>query len=53
MGKMKKKNNIKQGEKSSEKLEDMLDVIVATARKEEPKRDWVEFKKSLKNKGKL
>ena len=40
-------------EHHKEEIEDLLDVIVAEARKEEPKRSWEEVKKSLKKKGKL
>jgi len=36
-----------------EDVEDLLDVIVAESRKDEPKRSWEEVKKSLKKKGKL
>lgn len=39
-------------EQHQEEVEDLLDVIVAESRKGEPKRDWSEVKKSLKNKGK-
>jgi hypothetical protein len=34
-------------------LEDLLDVIVAASRKDEPKKSWEEVKASLKKKGKL
>ena len=40
-------------EQHQEDVEDLLDVIVAESRKEEPKRSWEEVKKSLKKKGKL
>ena len=40
-------------EQNQEAVEDLLDVIVAESRKDEPKRDWSEVKKSLKKKGKL
>jgi len=40
-------------EQHQEDVEDLLDVIVAESRKEEPKRSWEDVKKSLKKKGKL
>jgi hypothetical protein len=40
-------------EQHQEEVEDLLDVIVAESRKQEPKRSWEEVKKSLKKKGKL
>ena len=40
-------------EDHQEEIEDMLDVIVAESRKDEPKRSWGEVKKSLKKKGQL
>ncbi len=36
-----------------ERVEDLLDVIVAESRRDEPKRSWADVKKSLQNKGKL
>jgi quinol monooxygenase YgiN len=35
-------------EEHQEEVEDLLDVIVAESRKDEPKRSWEEVKKSLK-----
>lgn len=40
-------------EKHQEEVEDLLDVIIAESRKDEPKRNWEDVKKSLKKKGKL
>ncbi len=40
-------------EQHQEDVEDLLDIIVAESRKDEPKRSWEEVKKSLKKKGKL
>ncbi|MBS1584412.1 MAG: hypothetical protein JSS82_02500 [Bacteroidetes bacterium] len=40
-------------EQNQEAVEDLLDVIVAESRRDEPKKDWNEVKKSLKKKGKL
>ena len=40
-------------EKHQEEVEDLLDVIIAESRKDEPKRNWDDVKKSLKKKGKL
>jgi len=34
-------------------IEDLLDVIIAESRKDEPKKSWSEVKKNLKRKGKL
>jgi len=34
-------------EKYPEQVEDLMDVIIAESRKEEPKRDWEEVKKNL------
>ncbi len=45
--------DLKTIEKNQEEIEDLLDVIVAESRKDEPKRSWVDVKKSLKKKGKL
>ena len=39
-------------EQHQEEVEDLLDIIVAESRKDEPKRDWTDEKKSLKKKGK-
>ena len=39
-------------EQHQEEVEDLLDIIVAESRKDEPKRDWTDVKKSLKKKGK-
>lgn len=44
---------IKTIEQYPEEVEDLIDVIVAESRKDEPKRSWEEVKKSLKKKGKL
>ena len=40
-------------EQHQEQVEDFLDVIIAESRKDEPKRNWEDVKKSLKKKGKL
>jgi hypothetical protein len=40
-------------EQHQEEIEDLLDVIIAESRKDEPKRGWDDVKKSLKKKGKL
>lgn len=40
-------------EEHQEEVEDLLDVIVAESRKDEPKRSWEEVKKSFKKKVKL
>jgi hypothetical protein len=40
-------------ENHQEDVEDLLDVIVAESRKDEPKRSWDDVKKSLTKKGKL
>ena len=40
-------------EQHQEEIEDLLDVIVAESRKDEPKRSWADVKKTLKSKGKL
>ena len=40
-------------EQNQEAVEDLLDVIVAESRRDEPKKDWNDVKKSLKKKGKL
>lgn len=45
--------DIKLIETNEEAVQDLLDVIIAEARKEEPKKSWEEVKKSLKRKGKL
>jgi hypothetical protein len=40
--------DLKTLEQYQEDVEDLLDVVVAESRKDEPKRDWNEVKKSLK-----
>jgi hypothetical protein len=45
--------DLKTIERHQEEIEDLLDVIVAESRKDEPKRSWEDVKKSLKKKGKL
>ncbi len=45
--------DIKTIEKHEEKIEDLLDAIIAESRKDEPKRSWADVKKSLKQKGKI
>lgn len=45
--------DIKTIEQHEEKVEDLLDAIIAESRKDEPKRSWVDVKKSLKLNGKL
>ncbi len=37
-------------EKHPDQIEDLMDVIVAESRKDEPKRDWEEVKKNLAKK---
>jgi hypothetical protein len=45
--------DIKTIEKYEEELEDLLDLVIAESRKDEPKRSWSDVKKNLKAKGKL
>lgn len=45
--------DIKTIEQHEEKIEDLLDAIIAESRKDETKRPWAEVKKSLKQKGKI
>lgn len=45
--------DIKTIEKNRDKLEDLLDIIVAESRKNESSKSWEEVKKSLKEQGKL
>jgi hypothetical protein len=45
--------DIKTIENHQEELEDLLDGIIASSRKDEPKRSWEDVKKALKKKGKL
>lgn len=40
-------------EKHPSEVEDLLDILVAESRKDEPKLSWEEVKRSLKDKGKL
>jgi hypothetical protein len=40
-------------EQHPDEVDDILDAIVASARKDEPKRSWSDVKKSLKATGKL
>ena len=40
--------DIKEVAKNPEKFEDLLDVVIAEARKDEPKISWEEAKKKLK-----
>ncbi|MDX2001128.1 MAG: hypothetical protein SFW35_01765 [Chitinophagales bacterium] len=40
-------------EKYTEEIEDLLDIIIAEARKDDPKRSWEDVKKDLRAKGKL
>jgi len=44
---------IKTIEKHPEEIEDLIDVIVAESRRDEPKRSWDDVKKSLRKEGKL
>lgn len=39
-------------EKYPRQIEDLLDILVAESRKNEPKLDWEELKTNLKSKGK-
>jgi len=45
--------DIKTIEQHEEKVEDLLDAIIAESRADEPKRSWADVKKSLKLSGKL
>ncbi len=45
--------DLKTIEHHQEEVEDLLDVIIAESRKDEPKRSWDDVKRSLKKKGKL
>ena len=45
--------DIKTIERHPEEIEDLIDVIVAESRRDEPKRSWDDVKKSLRKKGKL
>ncbi len=45
--------NLKTFKKHEEEIEDLLDVIIAESRKDEPSISWEEVKKKLKRKGKL
>lgn len=45
--------DLKTIEKHQEEVEDLLDVIIAESRRDEPKRSWEDVKKSLSKKGKL
>ncbi len=40
-------------EKYPQEVEDLIDVLIAESRKNEPKRSWEDVKKTLKAKGKL
>ena len=40
-------------EKHPQEVEDLIDVLIAESRKNEPKRSWEDVKKTLKAKGKL
>ncbi len=44
---------IKTIERHPEEVEDLIDIIVAESRRDEPKRSWDDVKKSLRKKGKL
>jgi len=44
---------IKTIERHPEEVEDLIDIIVAESRRDEPKRSWEDVKKSLRKKGKL
>ena len=44
---------IKTIERHPEEVEDLIDVIVAESRRDEPKRSWDDVKKSLRKKVKL
>lgn len=45
--------DLKTIEQHPDEVDDILDAIVASARKEEPKRSWEDVKKTLKANGKL
>lgn len=45
--------DIKQVAKYPNEFEDLMDILVAEARSDEPSRNWTDVKKSLKKKNKL
>ena len=45
--------DIKEIAKNPDEFEDLIDVLVAETRKDEPKKSWEEVKKNLKKKDKL
>ena len=45
--------DLKTIEKHQQDVEDLLDVVIAETRKDEPKRSWEEVKITLKEKGRL
>lgn len=45
--------DLKSIEENDLEIHDLIDVLVAESRKNDPKRSWTDVKKSLKKKGKL
>ena len=45
--------DIKEVAKNPDDFEDLIDILVAESRKNEPKKSWEEVKKNLRKKGKL
>lgn len=45
--------DIKEVAKNPDEFEDLIDVLVAESRKNEPKKFWEEVKQGLRKKGKL
>ncbi len=45
--------DIKEVAKNPDEFEDLIDVLMAESRKNEPKKSWEEVKQALKKKGKL
>ena len=45
--------DIKEIAKNPDDFEDLIDILVAESRKNEPKKSWEEVKKTLRKKGKL
>ncbi len=45
--------DIKEVAKHPDEFEDLVDVLVAESRRNEPKKSWEEVKQGLKKKGKL
>ncbi|MFN0200326.1 MAG: hypothetical protein ACKVTZ_02340 [Bacteroidia bacterium] len=45
--------DLKTLEQHQENIEDMLDILIAESRKNEPSKSWEKVKKALQKKGKL